>query len=1105
MRKAFAIWLMAGLPVLADSVAATRSWVSNRVAEARAEWRGDVAAATNPVPSWISAAEGRMDGRIAGATNGLPERIAAVTNGLPERIASVTNGLPAKIAAVTNGIPAKIAAVTNGLPEAIAASTNGLPEQIVSVTNGLPERIAAATNGLPEAIAAATNGIPRLIASSTNGVMGEVNAATGALWRAIGNIEGVTADIGELARTNDLPTKVSQLENDAGYLTNHVDVSNLARAAGVFPDWTSKGMWSEGEFCTWKGVVYRFTGAGDPSAQPDISPASWAVSDVGTAIAEARPDMSSLTNPIPSWIAASTNGLPEAIAAATNGLPAKIAAVTNGLPERIAAVTNGLPEQIASVTNGLPEAIVASTNGVVERATEAAIGAVAGLDAKTAYRLSGPPPYDRSWIDGTGAVYEAHAAPLIVSNGVTWTRLRNDRVFPTAAESLALSSDELTWTNGVDEIATWGQPWAQDLDGNVYGDDGYPERVFFTKHMTFADIDPDPTWVAYGYTQHLGTYLWGWTSARLTVIYGSPYMPSGVAETELHFVTAAVKTASNTYVASLVSASTNATNAVVSVNVTGFPLATLTTGLTRTLTLPRTVTFRPDAVPVKVDEIAKASRVVSEDGIRALATETVRDRGTEWTFRWFDGGVRDGVPDWSFVGYSDGEDGMQPGYEFYDNYGGAGYVISDTTPGRTRFFIADDLGNTVVATRTNPHGFALSSNLDDDYLTRREALTGFTRWECMPASKADGARYYVEYDWKDGELHLLSKVPGDAGIPTLDEWMAFTAPQNMHLTNVTFSASGVTAVRRKIGGGMDTSITNGLLSVSFTNELKSVVANVATQVLYTSTTEIYDTWHVPEYEGYSDLAYRAVWSNGRWYGFTINAEDGYGDLFISSGAGNANATTVTMSDAYGSVTWNRTGTATNDVPVYDIVGRQYDYMSGMTYVDGPTGDWFDIQTNSWHVWIADHAYYSPFVGTNVRDCRIFETANPTNWTPVTGLIRIPEGAASITGTVTWAYIDASHYTNVQVVLTPRSLNALGLARFSDLDRYAVPRQRLTEEVRRAVNLAADYLWDPLDEVCYRRQMSGGFLDYVAVTNIDVTLPENWQALEALEAERRSQQ
>ena len=48
MRKVFAVWLLAGLPALADSVAATRAWVSNRVAEARAEWRADVASATNP-------------------------------------------------------------------------------------------------------------------------------------------------------------------------------------------------------------------------------------------------------------------------------------------------------------------------------------------------------------------------------------------------------------------------------------------------------------------------------------------------------------------------------------------------------------------------------------------------------------------------------------------------------------------------------------------------------------------------------------------------------------------------------------------------------------------------------------------------------------------------------------------------------------------------------------------------------------------------------------------------------------------------------------------------------------------------------------------------
>ena len=837
------------------------------------------------------------------------------------------------------------------------------------------------------------------------------------------------------------------------------------------------------------------------------------MSDVGTAIAEAMSGTNGLYSALVSLIAGATNGVPGAIASATNGLPELIAGATNGLPERIASVTNGLPEQIAGVTNGLPEAIVGATNdvpawiagatnGIVEKATEAALGAVEGLDSKTAYRLSGPPPYDRTWIDGTGAVYEAHAAPLIVSNGVAWTRLRSDYVFPTAAESLAMSGEGDTWTNGVDEIATWGAPEAYDLDGNAYGYDGYSEHVFFTKHMTFADIDPDPTWVAYGYTQHLGTYLWGWTSARLTVIYRSPRLPSGVTETELHFVTAAVKSASNTYVASLVSASTNATNAVVSVNVTGFPLATLTTWLTRTLTLPRTVTFRPDATPVKVDEIAKASRVVSEDRIRALATETVRDRGSEWTFRWLDGGVRDGVPDWSFVGYSDGGDGMTPGYEFYDNYDGAGYVVSDTTPGRTRFFIVDDLGNTVVATRTNPHGFALSSNLDDDYLTRREALTGFTRWECTPASKADGARYYVEYDWKDGELHLLSKVPGDAGLPSLDEWMAFTALQNMRLTNVIFSASGVTAVRRKIGGGTDTSITNGLLSASFTNELKSVVANVATQVLYTSFTETRDTWSVAEIEGYSDRPFRLVWENGVWYGMLVDGStDDLSHTFTvtsrSSASGPADATTVVTHDSSGDLTWTKTGTVTEEIPVYDFKGRLIDgYLPYGTQI----GDWFDFSTNTWRICFSDPYDYS---GQTVRNACVFEAAVATNWISlcVNHAFRVPDSAHSVTGVVRNYYGD----TNLLFVATPRSLNALGLARFSDLDKYAVPRQDLTRTVRTAVNMAADYLWDPLDEVCYRRQMSGGFLDYVAVTNIDVTLPENWQALEALEAERRSQQ
>ena len=987
MRKAFAIWMLLGLPVLADSVAATRSWVSNRVAEARAEWRGEIVSATNPVPSWISAAEGRVDGRIAGATNGLPERIASVTNGLPERIASVTNGLPAKMAALTNGLPEAIAGSTNGLPERIASVTNGLPERIASVTNGLPERVASVTNGLPEAIAAATNGIPGLIASSTNGVMGEVNAATGALWTAIGNIEGMTADIGALARTNDLPTKVSQLENDAGYLTNRVDVSNLARASGVFPDWTSKGTWSEGEFCTWKGVVYRFTGAGDPSAQPDISPVSWAVSDVGTAIAGARPDMSSLTNPIPAWIAASTNGLPERIAAATNGLPAKIAAVTNGLPERIASVTNGLPELVAASTNGIPEAIAASTNPVPEWIAASTNGLpaliassvraqVAGLDSKAATRLVSADGY--RWIDGTGAVWQ-------VVHRALWGGGSADA--PVGSGSFGAEGWELVWTPEYDGAGTGSWDLYRTLSGNGplvahFTADGLPHQEGAPFVLTLQECTVGGSAAYVGQQTDNGWY-------QIADSAGS-----------LHFVSP----------------------------------------LTNVVTVVRATNY--------VDRLTLSDELIRSNDVVSIVTETSESGITDWELR--------GIPE----GF--GED-----------------LFGEEVPSPWGIYVRAVLGDRTVFCLTGGEGYEVDevycvvTNFDDSVLSLQFAnTTGIGDTNAITAVRS---------------VKVSTNVLGFA-----------------RLTDVTNIVTKPYVESLGIEAGISAQTATNIAEGAMEN-LRPFVASVATQVLYTSTTEIYDTWHVPEYEGYSDLAYRAVWSNGRWYGFTINAEDGYGDLFISSGAGNANATTVTMSDAYGSVTWNRTGTATNDVPVYDIVGRQYDYMGGMTYVDGPTGDWFDIQTNSWHVWIADHVYYSPFTGTNVRDCRIFETANPTNWTPVTSLIRIPEGATSITGTVTWVYIDASHYTNVQVVLTPRSLNALGLARFSDLDKYAVPRQDLARTVRTAVNMAADYLWDPLDEVCYRRQMSGGFLDYVAVTNIDVTLPENWQALEALEAERRSQQ
>ena len=61
---------------------------------------------------------------------------------------------------------------------------------------------------------------------------------------------------------------------------------------------------------------------------------------------------------------------------------------------------------------------------------------------------------------------------------------------------------------------------------------------------------------------------------------------------------------------------------------------------------------------------------------------------------------------------------------------------------------------------------------------------------------------------------------------------------------------------------------------------------------------------------------------------------------------------------------------------------------------------------------------------------------------------------------------------------------------------------LTNGVVQAASIASDYVWDAQTSVCYRREMRNGNLDYVAVTNINVRLPENRDALLKLESERR---
>ncbi len=60
---------------------------------------------------------------------------------------------------------------------------------------------------------------------------------------------------------------------------------------------------------------------------------------------------------------------------------------------------------------------------------------------------------------------------------------------------------------------------------------------------------------------------------------------------------------------------------------------------------------------------------------------------------------------------------------------------------------------------------------------------------------------------------------------------------------------------------------------------------------------------------------------------------------------------------------------------------------------------------------------------------------------------------------------------------------------------------IESSVRAAAYAVADYVFDAETSVCYRRMMRGGYLDYVAVTNVDVRLPENYAALAALEESR----
>ena len=103
-----------------------------------------------------------------------------------------------------------------------------------------------------------------------------------------------------------------------------------------------------------------------------------------------------------------------------------------------------------------------------------------------------------------------------------------------------------------------------------------------------------------------------------------------------------------------------------------------------------------------------------------------------------------------------------------------------------------------------------------------------------------------------------------------------------------------------------------------------------------------------------------------------------------------------------------------------------------------------------------------------------------------GLARMSDVAPTVSNTVTKAYVEG---LGIKAGISAETATNIA---------ESVVNATVTGVVRAVSFKVKDYIFDPVTEICWRRQMVNGFLDYIAVTNIDVTLPENYEALEALE-------
>lgn len=149
-----------------------------------------------------------------------------------------------------------------------------------------------------------------------------------------------------------------------------------------------------------------------------------------------------------------------------------------------------------------------------------------------------------------------------------------------------------------------------------------------------------------------------------------------------------------------------------------------------------------------------------------------------------------------------------------------------------------------------------------------------------------------------------------------------------------------------------------------------------------------------------------------------------------------------------------------------------DWTSDMTIEkDGTILNHMEFKDDRWHVYVDDDR--------SLKNYLLFSF----------------EGAEDATAL---SYTDQYGTVNFSRTKTVVAENRFGLATLDDIG--GVSEKIVTNIVRKVVNTAGKYLWDAKDEVCWRVNMSGGFVDLVAVTNIDLTLPENHLALEAIENE-----